>query len=116
MPRAPEPLRPGTLALSANDFAPRRTASDLARRMNAWGRGVAAKLRTAGLELTLGEAREDPDGHGHGPLGVVFSGRARAVLELQVDGAAVRAGLVLPAVQARAVRADLASPERALEL
>jgi hypothetical protein len=114
MPRAPEPPRTGTLALVANDFASRRTATDLARRMNAWGRDVLAKLRAAGLDVVLGEARDDSSEAG--ALRVVFSGRARAVLGLEIDAGGVRAGLELPAAQAHAVRAELANPERALEL
>jgi hypothetical protein len=89
-------------------------ASDLGRRMNAWGRIAAERLRAAGLEAVLHETPEaatDP-----GWRRVLFAADERGALELRVGPGGVMAGFALPPAQARAVRAELSNPERALEL
>jgi hypothetical protein len=135
MPRAPEPPRPGTLlrsshaghgdgerapraslALGDSDFGERPdlggAAGDLPRRMNAWGRTVVERLRSGGLELALRETL-DEDG---GTRRLVFAAGDHGALELRVGASGVAAGFALPCARARAVRAELSNPERALEL
>jgi hypothetical protein len=104
------------LALGDSDFGERRdpggAAGDLPQRMNAWGRTVVERLRSGGLELGLKETLDEDSGARR----LVFAAGDHGALELRVGAGGVAAGFALPCTRARAVRAELANPERALEL
>ena len=85
--------------------------------MNAWAGGVVERLEDLDIEAATSateHGRESPS-----PL-VRFAVRGAGIdttrLVLGMDAARVRAGLELPASQARAARARLSDPARALEL
>jgi hypothetical protein len=125
MPRAPhfhrtsDGPRSAALALGSDDFGEHRTEAardDLRRRMTAWARAVAERLRRSGVDL-----------------GVLFVGRAevdrvlllrrgarthepKASLMLAIDGECVRTGLELPRALVKTVRGRLLDPQRAAEL
>ena len=109
------------LAFSPEDFGSRaeaRGSSDLLSRMQAWAPGVVERLCACGLDRLDGTARDGGDGDSPSvrfgnPGG---SDGGAACLVLGVDASGVRAGLELPAAQARGARARLTDPARALEL
>jgi hypothetical protein len=118
-PRWPRPPRSRPLALRAEDFdaLARRRPPDLQRRMDAWAGGVVDRLADLGIDATIlstSQEREAPAPAVRLALRGASAGATRLVLAM--DGARVRAGLELPAVQARAARARLSDPARALEL
>ncbi len=85
--------------------------------MDAWAGGVAPRL----ADLDIEAATSPTDGEKAGPwphVRFVVRGATRDAtrLVLAMDAAWVRAGLELPATQARAARARLSDPARALEL
>jgi hypothetical protein len=130
MPRAPEPpattlapsARPGpgaacaSLRLRGEDFGSRSAAArdDLRRRVAGWARVVAARLRAYGLELAVCSV---DDGGGPCALFLPCGGGLQdspAALVLGFDADGVRAGLELPAAQARFAHERLSDRARAL--
>ena len=111
MARATDHAAP-TLALSDADFelqsgGSRRARLALQARLVAWGKPVAARLAKMGIDAA---PAVDEDGSR-----VVFEGQpGSARLVLSIEPGRVEVGVEL--VDARAARARLASPERALEL
>jgi hypothetical protein len=86
--------------------------------MDAWARGVVERLRDLGVDAVV--ASTDVEREAHSPaVRFVMRGDAQddaTRLVLVMDAVRVRAGLELPAMQARAARARLADPARALEV
>ncbi len=85
--------------------------------MAAWADGVVERLRAFGLEGLDATACEVSDDSHRVRFAIAGrSGGDATCLLLGVDPAGVRAGLALPAAQARGARMRLADPARALEL
>ncbi len=108
------------LDLQPEDFASRDSKqgpSDLASRLEAWAGGVVERLQAFGLDgLDAGACVGDGDSHR-----VLFANAGptngdTTCLLLGVDSTGVRAGLEVPASQARRARLRFTDPARALEL
>jgi hypothetical protein len=122
-PRWPKPPRSRSLALRPEDFfdppprGGRPGSSDLQRRVDAWALGVVARLENLDIEAATSAPEDDREGPSPLVRFVVRgAGRDATRLVLAMDAARVRAGLELPAAEARAARARLSDPARALEL
>lgn len=127
-PRSPKPLAPRSrsrpLALRPEDFEPQRHrrgargSSDLQRRMDAWARGVAERLENLCVVSTTSAGHDGGDAdtpHVRFAMHAGPPGETPSLL-LAMSARGIRAGLELPAAQARAARTRLADPARALEL
>ncbi len=121
--RWPKPPRPRPLALRAEDFEPPRPhgtppgTSDLQRRMDVWASGVVDRLEDLDIEVATPSTEHDKVVQSpHVRFVVRGATRDATRLVLAMDSARVRAGLELPASQARAARARLSDPARALEI
>jgi hypothetical protein len=118
-----DPLLPHRrlLGLQPEDFEPRpqpRGSSDLVDRMQTWARRVVQRLRAFGLE-GLEETPGELGDHDDACVRIAYARGNVAdatCLVLGVDATGVRAGLELPATQARGARTRLIDPARSLEL
>ena len=85
--------------------------------MDAWAGGVIERLEDLGVDATIVATEQDKEAFSPAVRFVLRSAAPDATrLVLAMDGVRVRAGLELPATQARAARARLSDPARALEL
>jgi hypothetical protein len=85
--------------------------------MDAWAGGVIERLEDLGVDATIAATEQDKEAFSPAVRFVLRSAAPDATrLVLAMDGVRVRAGLELPATQARAARARLSDPARALEL
>jgi len=115
-PRWPSDRRP--LALRADDFdrrRSRRASADLSRRLDGWARGVVSRLAELGVDAQ-GQSSDAGDAAQVRFVTRGTSGAESAGLVLRIEATRVRAGLEVPAAQARVARVRLSDPARALEL
>jgi len=85
--------------------------------MDAWAGGVIERLEDLGVDATMAATEQEREGSSSEVRFVLRSAAPDATrLVLAMDGVRVRAGLELPATQARASRERLSDPARALEL
>jgi hypothetical protein len=85
--------------------------------MDAWAGGVIERLEDLGVDATIAATEQDKEALSPAVRFALRSAAPDATrLVLAMDAVRVRAGLELPATQARAARARLSDPARALEL
>jgi hypothetical protein len=120
-PRWPKRSRSRPLALRPEDFEPpraRRGPSDLQKRIDGWARGVVERLD--GLHVvpttTAAPTTQADSSRVRFAMRGATPPREASSLLLGVGPSGIRAGLELPATQARAARARLSDPARALAL